>query len=81
MLEPEPEQKQIEFKVVLEGYHDPSYKIAVIKVIREITGFGLKEAKDLVENTPKDVRDNLAKHEADAIRDKLIHAGAKVAIR
>ena len=56
-------------------------KIAVIKVVREITGLGLKEAKELVDNAPKAVKENVSKDEADAIKAKLEEAGAKVEIK
>ena len=56
-------------------------KIAVIKVVREITGLGLKEAKDLVEGSPKPVKENISKDEAEAIKKKLEEAGAKVSLK
>ncbi len=69
-----------EFTVVLEGY-DPAKKINVIKVVREITGLGLKEAKDLVEGAPKPVKENIAKEEAEKIKKQLEDGGAKVALK
>ena len=56
-------------------------KIAVIKVVREITGLGLKEAKDLVENPPKVLKESAPKAEADEIAKKLGDAGAKVTLK
>ena len=56
-------------------------KIQVIKVVREITGLGLKEAKDLVDNCPKPIKENIGKDEADEIAKKLTDAGAKVEIK
>lgn len=56
-------------------------KIQVIKVIREITGLGLKEAKDLVDGAPKAVKENIAKEQADDFKKKLEAAGAKVSLK
>ncbi|MFO0814331.1 MAG: 50S ribosomal protein L7/L12 [Gemmatales bacterium] len=56
-------------------------KIQVIKVIREITGLGLKEAKDLVDGAPKPVKENVAKEQADDFKKKLEAAGAKVSLK
>ena len=56
-------------------------KIAVIKVVREMTGLGLKEAKDLVEGAPKAVKEGLPKADAEAAAKKLEEAGAKVALK
>lgn len=67
------------FDIVLESAGDN--KINVIKVVREITGLGLKEAKDLVEGAPKNVKDGAAKAEAEDIKKKLEAAGAKVALK
>ena len=69
-----------EFTVVLEGF-DPAKKINVIKVVREITGLGLKEAKDLVEGSPKPVKENIAKEEAEKIKKQLEDGGAKVSLK
>src|SRR6185295_1437134 len=66
-----------EFKVVLEGY-DAAKKINVIKVVREITGLGLKEAKDVVEGAPKPVKENISKEDAEKIKKQLEEGGAKV---
>ena len=58
-----------------------SNKIAVIKAVREITGLGLKEAKDLVEGAPKAVKEGAAKAEAEDLKKKLEAAGAKVELK
>lgn len=67
------------FDVVLESAGDN--KINVIKVVREITGLGLKEAKDLVEGAPKSVKEAVAKADAEAMKKKLEEAGAKVGLK
>ena len=69
-----------EFTVQLDGF-DPAKKINVIKVVREITGLGLKEAKDLVEGSPKPVKENIAKEEAEKIKKQLEDGGAKVSLK
>ena len=56
-------------------------KISVIKVVREITGVGLKEAKDLVDGAPKAIKENVAKAEADEMKKKLEEAGGKVTLK
>jgi large subunit ribosomal protein L7/L12 len=77
----EPEVEQSEFNVVLEGLADDSKKISVLKVVRAITGLGLKEAKDLVEATPKDVLTGVPKAAAEDAKKQLEEAGGKVAIK
>jgi large subunit ribosomal protein L7/L12 len=72
--------EKTEFTVVLAGF-DAAKKINVIKVVREITGLGLKEAKDLVEGAPKAVKENLPKEEAEALKKKLEDGGAKVSLK
>ena len=72
-------EEKTEFDVVLESAG--SNKIAVIKVVREMTGLGLKEAKDLVEGAPKAVKEGLPKADAEAAAKKLEEAGAKVALK
>src|SRR3989344_1350147 len=67
-----------EFKVTLEGPIPDDKKIAVIKVVREVTGLGLKEAKDIVEGAPKVLKPTAPKAEAEEIQKKLIAAGGKV---
>jgi large subunit ribosomal protein L7/L12 len=70
-----------EFNVVLEGLADESKKIAVLKVVRAITGLGLKEAKDLVEATPKDVLTGVPQAAADDAKKQLEEAGGKVSLK
>jgi len=67
-----------EFKVTLEGPIPDDKKISVIKVVREITGLGLKEAKDLVEGAPKDLKASTNKADAEEIQKKILTAGGKV---
>jgi large subunit ribosomal protein L7/L12 len=74
-------EEKTEFTVTLEGLADPTKKINVIKVVREITNLGLKEAKDLVEGAPKPVKENVSKQDAEAIKKKLEDGGAKVSIK
>jgi large subunit ribosomal protein L7/L12 len=69
-----------EFKVTLEGPVPDDKKIAIIKAVREITGLGLKEAKDMVEGAPKELKASSPKAEADEIAKKLQAAGAKVTL-
>ncbi len=76
----DPPVAKTEFTVVLEGF-DAAKKINVIKVVREITGLGLKEAKDLVEGSPKPVKENISKDEAEALKKKLEDGGAKVSLK
>jgi large subunit ribosomal protein L7/L12 len=78
---PEAKAEQTEFTVVLDGLADPAKKINVIKVVREITNLGLKEAKELVEGAPKPVKENVSKDEANAVKKKLEDGGAKVSLR
>src|SRR5262245_47764730 len=74
-------EAKTEFRVSLDGLADPAKKINVIKVVREITGLGLKEAKDLVEGAPKPVKENIGKDEAEALKKKLEEGGAKVSLK
>ena len=74
---PEEAEEASEFRVTLEEFPTDT-KISVIKVIREVTGLGLKEAKELVESAPKAVKEGATKAEADEIVKKLQEAGAKV---
>jgi large subunit ribosomal protein L7/L12 len=73
------EEEKTEFDVVLT--EAGSNKIGVIKVVRELTGLGLKEAKDLVDGAPKNVKDGVAKADAEAMKKKLEEAGAKVTLK
>jgi large subunit ribosomal protein L7/L12 len=77
---PAAEEKD-EFDVILSGISDPGKKIGIIKVVREITALGLKEAKDLVEGAPKPVKEGVAKDEAESIKKKLTDAGATVELK
>ena len=74
-----PEAEQTEFQVVLTSAGDA--KIGVIKVVREITGLGLKEAKDLVDQAPKPVKQGVNRDEAEAVLKKLKDAGAGAEIK
>jgi len=73
------EAEQSEFDVIL--VDAGAAKINVIKVVREITGLGLKEAKDLVDGAPKPVKEKIGKEEAESIKAKLEEAGAKVELK
>lgn len=73
-------EEKDEFNVMLTAV-DAAKKIAVIKVVREITGLGLKEAKDLVEGAPKAVKENVAKAEAEEMKKKLTEAGGTVELK
>ncbi|WP_165045225.1 MULTISPECIES: 50S ribosomal protein L7/L12 [unclassified Adlercreutzia] len=72
-------EEKTEFDVVLEGFGDN--KIAVIKVVREITSLGLKEAKEVVESAPKAIQEGIAKEKAEEIKAKLEEAGAAVTLK
>ena len=74
-----PVEEQTEFTVVLK--EAGANKINVIKVVREITGLGLKEAKDLVEGAPKTLKEGVSKAEAEDFKKKLEEAGAKVELK
>jgi large subunit ribosomal protein L7/L12 len=74
-----PVEEKTEFDVVLTGPGDK--KIQVIKVVRAITGLGLKEAKDLVDGAPNPVKEGVAQDEADAIKAQLEEAGASVEVK
>ena len=75
-----PAEEQTEFAVTLKEY-PADKKVTVIKVIREITGLGLKEAKDLVDAAPKPVKEAMAKADAEAGKKKLEDAGAKAELK
>ena len=70
-------EEKVNFDVVLAAF-DPAKKIATIKVVREATGLGLKEAKDLVEGAPKTLKEGVNKADSEAIKKKLEAVGAKV---
>ena len=73
-------EEKDEFNVVLTAV-DAAKKIGVVKVVREITGLGLKEAKDLVEGAPKAVKENVAKAEAEELKKKITEAGGTVELK
>ena len=75
-----PAEEQTEFAVTLKEY-PADKKVTVIKVIREITGLGLKEAKDLVEGVPSLVKESVNKADSEAMKKKLEDAGAKVEVK
>ncbi|KLU67485.1 50S ribosomal protein L7/L12 [Desulfosporosinus sp. SYSU MS00001] len=72
-------EEKTEFDVILTNCG--ASKINVIKVVREVTGLGLKEAKDLVDNAPKPIKEKVAKDEAEAVKTKLTEAGATVEVK
>jgi large subunit ribosomal protein L7/L12 len=75
-----PAEEKTEFTVILKEY--PAYKkVGVIKVVRELTGLGLKEAKDLVEGVPGTVKEGVNKADSETMKKKLEEAGAKVEIK
>lgn len=74
-----PAEEQTEFDVILQAAG--GQKINVIKVVREVTSLGLKEAKDLVEAAPKAVKEGVSKEEAETVRQKLADAGATVEVK
>ena len=73
------EEEKTEFDVVLKAVG--GNKIAVIKAVREITGLGLKEAKEVVDNAPKAVKEGISKDDAEALKTKLTEAGAEVEVK
>lgn len=74
-----PPEEKVEFDVILTGFGDK--KIQVIKVVRELTSLGLKEAKDLVEGVPKPVKEGILKEEAATIKKKIQEAGGTVEVK
>lgn len=74
-----PAEEKTEFDVILKAVGPQ--KIQVIKVVREITGLGLKEAKDLVDGAPKPVKEGASKDDAEAIKEKLTKVGAEVEVK
>lgn len=74
-----PVEEQTEFNVILKSFG--ANKVAVIKAVREATGLGLKEAKDLVDGAPKTVKEAVAKADAEAAVKKLVEAGAKAELK
>ena len=77
--EPAAAEEQTEFEVEMTSFG--GQKVPVIKIVREITGLGLKEAKDLVESAPASIKEGVSKDEADEIAKKLEEAGASVEIK
>jgi large subunit ribosomal protein L7/L12 len=71
--------EQTEFSVLVDGYGDK--KIGVIKVVRAVTGLGLKEAKDLVEGIPAKIKEGISKEDAEKLKKELEEAGATVSIK
>ncbi len=76
----EPVEEKTEFDVILESV-PADKKIAVLKIVRELTGLGLKEAKDLVESAPKPVKEAIAKEAAEDAKKRIEEAGAKVTVK
>jgi large subunit ribosomal protein L7/L12 len=74
-----PAEEQTEFNVVMTSFGEN--KVNVIKVIRAVTGLGLKEAKDMVEGVPATVKEGVSKEDADAVKKQLEEAGAKVEVK
>jgi len=74
-----PQEEQSEFDVILTSAGEK--KIQVVKVVREITGLGLKESKALVDEAPKPVKEKISKEEAESIKEKLVEAGASIEIK
>lgn len=74
-----PEEQQTEFDVILTGFGDK--KVQVIKVVRELTSLGLKEAKDLVEGVPKAVKEKISKQDAESVKQKLVEAGGTAEVK
>ena len=72
-------EEMTEFDVVMKSFGGT--KVAVIKVVREITGLGLKEAKDLVEGAPSNIKEGTSKEEAEELKKKLEEAGAEVEVK
>lgn len=72
-------EEKTEFDVILENFG--ANKLGVIKVVRELTGLGLKDAKDLVEGAPKPIKEGVSKEEAEKIKAQLTEAGAKVELK
>ncbi len=73
------EEEKTEFDVILASFG--AKKLDVIKVVREITGLGLKDAKDLVEGAPKTIKEGISKEDAESIKKQLVEAGAEIQIK
>jgi large subunit ribosomal protein L7/L12 len=74
-------EEKTEFTVVLKGLTEPGKKISVIKVVREVTGLGLKESKEMVEGAPKNIKENIEKKDAEELKKKLEAAGGVVELK
>ena len=74
-------EEQTDFTVILKALADPTKKISVIKIVRELTGLGLKESKDLVEGAPKNVKEGVDKKTAEEMKKKLEEAGGTVELK
>ena len=74
-------EEQTDFTVILKGLVAPDKKISVIKIVRELTGLGLKESKDLVEGAPKNVKEGVDKKAAEEMKKKLEEAGGTVELK
>ena len=74
-------EEKTEFTVVLKALADASKKIGVIKVVREVTGLGLKESKEMVEGAPKNIKENIEKKDAEELKKKLEAAGGVVELK
>ena len=72
-------EEQTEFNVVLKSAG--SAKLQIVKLVKELTGLGLKEAKELVDSLPKDIKEGIPKEEADSLKEKLEEAGAEVELK
>ena len=72
-------EEQTEFTVMLKSAG--ASKLQVVKAVKELTGLGLKEAKELVDSAPKEIKENVSKDEADALKSKLEEAGAEVELK
>ena len=73
------EAEKTEFDVILTSAG--AAKLSVVKVVKELTGLGLKEAKDLVDGAPKPIKEGISKEEAESIKAKLVEAGAEVEVK
>ena len=75
------EEAKTEFDVILAALPSPEKKLTVLKLVRTVTGLGLKEAKDLVESAPKTIKEKLSKADADALKKQFEEAGATIQIK
>jgi len=76
-----PAEEKTEFDVVISGVADTSKRTGVIKVVKELAGVGLKEAKDIVDSLPKAIKEGVSKDEAEAVKKQLEEAGATVEVK